>query len=252
LAGFAYCIRRDRPLAAGAFAALTAVKPHLLVLFAVALLIEATRNTRGRKVVLAGLGVGLLACLIVTLANPGVWEDYVRAVTSPSSADHHHLSDWAPPLAGWWLRQVVPGQPFWVQWVPLAVAVWVSVWYFGMTCSSCQPTRTNPALMVDSFPWVVGFSLLVAPYGVWQHDLILILVPVLAVAARVTERPDAAVVAAGIGLFVCVNAVSLVMMLEKAGSRWYVWFAPCVLLGCAVVSRLAARRPATVPQPVGA
>jgi hypothetical protein len=249
LAGFLYFARNERPFAAGACAAFTAVKPHLLALFALWLLLEAARHAFGRKVVAAGVVAGLLACVPPTLANPGVWNDYLRAVTAPSSADHHHLSDWAPPLAGWWLRQAVPGRPFWVQWLPLIVGVAVCVLYWLVVRWRNQ--REEPA-DYSWFPWIVGFSLLVAPYGVWQHDLVLLLVPILGVAARLAERPDRAAVATGLGLLVCVNAVSLAMMLDKAGSRWYVWFAPLVLLGCALALRLAARRLAVALSPAGA
>ena len=252
LAGFLYCVRNDRPLLAGAFAALTAIKPHLLVLFALSLLLETARSASGRKIVAAGVAVGLLACLPVTLANPGVWEDYLHAVTAPSSADHHHPADWAPPLLGWWLRQATPGRPFWVQWLPLVIAVGLLAWYFGANRLRRQPTTANPAFSLATFPWLVGFSLLAAPYGVWQHDLVLLLVPVLAVAARLVDRPDSVAIATGLAWFGSVTAVSLVMMLEKAGSRWFVWFVPCVLLGCAVASRLANRGPASVSHPVGA
>jgi uncharacterized membrane protein len=221
------------------------VKPHLLALFALWLLWEAYRNAAGRKVVLAGVVVGVCACVPPTLANPHVWNDYIRAVTAPSSAEHHHLSDWAPPLAGWWLRQAVPGQPFWVQWVPLFLAV------AGSVC--CWRTiQSHRKSQADALPWLVGCSLLVAPYGVWQHDLVLLLVPVLAVAARLAERFDTAAVRVGLTWLASVNAVSLAMMLEQAGSRWYVWFTPCVLLGCAVVSRLAVRQPAIARVEAGA
>jgi Glycosyltransferase family 87 len=232
LARFVFCTRMGRPVLAGAFVALTAVKPHLLALFALWLLLEAGRSANGRKVVLAGLVVGLLACVPPTLANPGVWEDYLRAVAAPSSPDHHHLSDWAPPLLGWWLRQAVPGQPFWVQWIPLVIAVGFIVWF---------ARNPRPEGSVRLVPWLVGFSLLVAPYGVWQHDLILLLVPTLAVAVRVAEQPDSVRVAVGLVWFACVNVVSLVMMLEGTSSCWYVWVVPCVLLGCAVVPRLTPR-----------
>ena len=58
LAGFAYFARMDRPYLAGACTALTAVKPHLLALFALWLLLEATRSAIARKVLLGGLFVG--------------------------------------------------------------------------------------------------------------------------------------------------------------------------------------------------
>jgi len=234
LAGFLVLAGANRPLLAGAVGALTAVKPHLLALFALWLLLDAIRSRAGRRVVLGGLLVGLAACVSPTVANPDVWAQYLTATTGPSSADHHNLARWTPPLLGWWLRTAVPGQPFWVQWVPLALAaVGFAAWYRGAD-------HNRPA--ADRLPWVVGLSLLFAPYGVWQHDLVLLLVPILATATEVKGR-RAVVVA--LGWLAAVNALALAMMVKRISSEWYVWVTPVVLLGCAVVSRLsAAREPA--------
>src|SRR5207247_6929828 len=144
-AGFLAAARANRPLFAGALGALTAIKPHLLALFALWLLFEATRAHWARRVILGGLLAGLLACIPPTVANPEVWRDYVDAVARPSSADHHHLVRWTPPLVGWWLRTAVPGQPFWVQWLPLAVAV---VGFAAWWATSARRERPRPEMAV--------------------------------------------------------------------------------------------------------
>src|SRR5262249_40135913 len=56
LAGYLHFINRGKPLAAGAFAALTALKPHLLAGFGVLLLADAV-SRRGRIVLSGGLSV---------------------------------------------------------------------------------------------------------------------------------------------------------------------------------------------------
>jgi hypothetical protein len=75
LAGFAAAARRGRPVLAGAAAGLTAVKPHLLVLFAVWLLLEAIARREGRRVVLGGALTGAAAAAAATALTPGVWAD---------------------------------------------------------------------------------------------------------------------------------------------------------------------------------
>jgi hypothetical protein len=224
LAGFAV-LREKRPFVAGMVGALTAVKPHLLGLFALWLLLNAVRDRGGRRVLAGGLLVGLLACIPPTLANPDVWSQYLAATTGSSSADHHSLTRWTPPLVGWWLRTAVPGQPFWVQWLPFALAAaGFTFWFFS-------PRRTGRV----SLPAIVGLSLLFAPYGVWQHDLVLLLVPVLTTAAKLRER---SAIVAGIAWLALANAAMLVMMLNHTSSEWYVWVTPVVLAGCAATLRL--------------
>jgi hypothetical protein len=254
LAGFLWAARRDRPVLAGAFAALTAIKPHLFTLFALWLLLEAARTRFARRVVLGGLAVGLVLCLLPTLANPDIWGNYLRVTTGPSSADHYHLSRWTPPLAGWWLRQAVPGHPFWVQWVPLAAAViGFGVWYgtAARPPADRPPPAAGRADWLAPVPWLVGVSLLAAPYGVWEHDLVMLLVPVLAVAARLARAPDPVAVAVGAAWLVAANGVMLAMMLGPTSSEWYVWVTPWVLLGCAVTLRVTGSREPAL-QPAGA
>jgi hypothetical protein len=164
-----------------------------------------------------------------------VWSDYITAITGPADPRIQPLSEWKPPLVGWWMRQAVPGSPFWVQWVPLFVAT-VAVVAWGLK----NRARLTPSESLTHLPWLVGLSLLVAPYGAWQHDLVLLLVPILAVATRIANAPGRSV-GIGIAWLASVNAVSLVMMVKGASSEWYVWFAPCVLLGTAILPRLATR-----------
>jgi hypothetical protein len=245
LAGYAAARRAGRPYLAGMLGALTAAKPHLLALFGLWLLFEAARTRDGRKVVLGGLVTGVVGCLLPTLANPHVWADYLHAVTAPTSAEHHNLSDWTPPLVGWWLRQAVPGRPFAVQWVPIVVAMaGLAVWYVKAGRRTADP--------LGVLPWLVGLSLLAAPYGVWQHDLILLLVPVFAVAVRLADRPDPRAIGTGLAWLMAANAAMLAMMLGSASSEWYVWVVPTILLGCLVTLNMTARAPAPrlVPEAV--
>ncbi|MCE9564973.1 MAG: DUF2029 domain-containing protein [Planctomycetes bacterium] len=231
LAGFLYFARNDRPLCAGICVAFTAIKPHLLVLFAVWLLLEATRSAFGRWVVVGGLLVGVFMSVPPGLANPAVWKQYIEATTGPSSADHRHVSEWTPPLIGWWLRQMVPGQPFAVQWLPMAIAVpgFVAWWFVN---------RKQPPQWEERLPWVVGASLVVAPYGAYAYDLVLLLVPVLATAVHLTRFPNRRVCVIGLVFLFCVNAAILAMMLAQLKSPVYVWATPVTLCGCAILFRL--------------
>ena len=105
---------------------------------------------------------------------------------------------------------------------------------------------------------MVGFSLLVAPYGGWTYDFALLLLPVLAAAAKVARAPRPAALAVGLVLLVSLNAALLVMMLHRPASMVYVWVTPWVLVATAVVFRVAQARPtaaapapAPVPVPAG-
>ena len=238
LAGY-IVLRPRHPYLAGAVGAVTAIKPHMLVLFALWLLVDAIRTRDGRKVLLGGATSLLALSIPATLANPDIWNQYVAITTSGSSANHEHVASWSPPLVGWWLRMHVPGQPFWVQWLPLAAGVALFVIAFRKRREADVPT-------------LVGLSMFIAPYGVWHHDLVLMLLPIVATAAKLSERTNRAAIAFGLAGFLLADAAMIAMILTKAPYQWFVWVVPATLLGCLGVERLASREPASAPRPLGA
>jgi hypothetical protein len=246
LAGFALLARNGRPFLAGMAVAVTAAKPHLLTVFSAWLLVEALRSRSGRLTVLGGALVGVAACLPPTLADPAVWQQYRAAVTAPADADHYSPANWQTPVIASWIRASLPGQPFWVQFVPplLAVAGFVA-WYLWR--GRPRTDGEHAALL----PWLVAGSLLVAPYGAWPFDLVLLMPLILTTAARVARAPAAAAVVFGICWLAAVNAALLYMMVACASSELYVWATPTVIVGALAVTRLASN-PAPAPAPAAA
>ena len=120
LAGFLYYTRRDRPAAAGAFAALTALKPHLLAGFGVLLLADAVTR-RGRIALAVGATIVALALALVMLLNPNVISQFVAAVRDPGP-DAIPLNSWKVPLLSFWLRMALAPELFWIQFVPCVIA----------------------------------------------------------------------------------------------------------------------------------
>jgi hypothetical protein len=246
LGGFVAASRAGRPGLAGAAAALTAIKPHLLALFGLALLLDAITTRFGRRAVLAGGAVVAAATLAAMAANPAVVAQYVGAATAPGSADHQGLADWVHPTPGSYLRSAVAPESFAVQLVPLAVgaAAAVVVWW----------RRGRAWDWPGSVPGLVVGSLLVAPYGAWSYDLVLLLVPVLAVAARLAADPAVPAAAQRVavgwysaltgGLFLCLLYAGIVV------ERHFVVVTPFVAVGMAAVA--AAARGSVVPARVPA
>ena len=114
-------------------------------------------------------------------------------------------------------------------------------WYFRV------PRERSAA---RNLPTIVGLSLLLAPYGVWQHDLVLLLVPILATGVKLAKTPHTLARSFGVGSLVLANAAMLTMMVDHASSEWYVWVTPAILLGCWGSVRLADCSPATASVPL--
>ena len=228
--GFLAAARANRPILAGIFVAFAANKPHLLGIFALWLMLEGSRNTFGRRVLVGGVITGILACIPPTLANPDVWWQYAEAITGPSSANHFHMSYWEPPLVGFWVRQAIPGNPFWAQWTPLlAFATGFVIWFYR--------TSKSTAFRLEVAPWAVGISLLAAPYGVWPFDLVLLQVPILQVAAAVSRHPVRATILKCLAVLIAFDVIGFAMMAAKTDLRWYLFFTPSTLLACWYLNR---------------
>jgi hypothetical protein len=216
LAGFLHFRTRGKPVAAGACAALTALKPHLLAGFGVLLLADAlTRG--GRRALLAGVGVVAVSLGLAAAANPGVVGQFVAAVRDPADGAVP-LSAWALPAPSHWLRTAVAPDRFWVQFLPCAVACAALV---GWRLRAGAAWDWRPAL-----PVVVAVSVLTTPYGGWVFDLPVLVVPAVWCAGRLTAGPLAAFLAAQAG----VTAVSLALPAGPLQSYW--WVAPAVLAPC--------------------
>lgn len=171
--------RDRRSLLAGCLGALTALKPHLFGLFAVALVIDAVRSPGGRRVVLGGAGVLLVLSIAALAVRPGVFGEYAGALTAPSSSISKAMTDYPAPVIGVMLRDGLPGRPGWVAFLPLITAA-TGLLMFARRLPSEER-------WVDVVPFLVAGSLLVAPYGAWWYDMILLFPLVLLAAARLSE-----------------------------------------------------------------
>ena len=233
LAGFLQ-FRPTRPCLAGCLGALTAVKPHLFGLFAVALVIDAIRCREGRKVVLAG-AIALLGLSGLAIATtPAVFADYWAALTAPSEVGRG-MAAYPAPVLGVMLRESLPGRPGLMAFLPLGVAV-VVLANLGRLLPQADRWGNVVAFLVVA-------SLVVAPYGAWWYDMVLLLPLVLLVAVRVNESPSPFLIRAALAAFVLLDV--LILVLYNGRDRLTPLFAlvaPAVALGCFAFFR-------TRPQP---
>jgi hypothetical protein len=219
LAGFLHFTRQGKPLAAGACAALTALKPHLLAVFGVLLVADALAG-RGRASLASGVVVILAALGVALAANPDVIAQFADAVRHPAEGAVP-LSEWSLPVPAYWLRMAVAPSQFWVQFVPCAVA-----------CTGFVAYRLRKGAAWDwsrVLPLVVVASVLTTPYGGWVFDLPVLLVPVVWATARLVASGQWAFVA----LLVCVQAAATAASFAWPGAlHGYWWVAPATLAPC--------------------
>jgi hypothetical protein len=174
LAGFLY-FRPTRPTLAGCFAALTAIKPHLLAVVGVLIVLDVFRD-RGWRVLLGGALMLVVGSAVALAFNTHIFQLFVEATTRPATAETVPLKDWHVPLFAYDLRQWIDPTRFGIQFVPCAVAC-------GLMAVS-RLFRGKTWDWAEQLPAGVLVSCLYAPYGGWIFDLVVLLVPVTQLVCR--------------------------------------------------------------------
>jgi hypothetical protein len=213
---FLTCQRRRQDRCAGAAAALLAIKPHLALLFWLALVPWAV--ARRRWGVLVGAAAALLAAsAAAVVCNPAVFGQYFDMMI------HRPPEVYRTPTLGTLVRELFGG-PFAVQYLALVPGlVWLAVH---------GPRHRRDWDWGEQLPLLLLVSLLSAPYGAWPFDLVLLLVPVLRVAAGNAAR--------GRVFYLAINGTAAVLVAGFVHFFYFLWMTPALL----VAYLTAQRRPA--------
>jgi hypothetical protein len=223
IVGYLAAHRANRPMVAGFSLALAALKPHLFVFFGIGLIIDALRSGFGRRVLLGG-AIGLMTgSIAATIASPAIWGQYIRAIAGGGSQYAPGLGYWFSPTIPAWIRFSTPGQAFWIQVVPCAIAAVGFAAYWWRTGS---PDRWPVAIN-----WVIPACLMLAPYGSWPSDLSLMLVPIVGIVARIDSRGWALSGRVKLATFyLATNLYVMVMFYLFNKSEPYIFIAPAFCL----------------------
>jgi hypothetical protein len=190
----------SRPFLAGLSLVLVALKPHLLVPFAVVL--ACWILWRGAYTLLAGALLALvLPMLGIMWLVPGVWHDYLPMLSTASN-DAPRVPTFASLVAdatGW--------QTPWLPYLATILGCGWAVWYFASRRRQWHWVREGLTVVVASI-WV-------APYA-WMSDQMVLLPAVVALLTR--QRRS-------VWSFVLVNAVTLIPLLVGIDSMspTYAW-----------------------------
>jgi hypothetical protein len=223
LVGFLWALARHRELAAGVFFALTLVKPQLVALVWVPF-VPWTIVERRWKVLAGAIGAVAGASLVAISTNPRVFGQYHYLIASAPPT----LTFESPNLATIF-RAAMGTASSWPQFVPTCLgAVVVGLMWF----------RTRAGWdWTSQLPGLVLISCLLTSYGGWAFDLVVLLIPVLATAARVVRSGRRAIVSAAVAAFVGVSGVAFAMHAAGAPQPAFLWMTPAVAIACYLLNR---------------
>jgi len=210
LTGFLFFETRRRPLLAGVFLGLTAIKPNLLYLLWLALLFQSFRERRWKTLATAVGMVGAFLGIALRM-DPYAIEQYRAIVASPLPRL------FTPGLPGA-ARTLFQGRDFfWLQLLlPIAGVTWFA-FYWRSNRANWNWTERIPAL--------VAVSILTTGYG-WLFDQALLAIPIIALAGKYA-RELGYLPRSMVFLYTVINAT--LILLAMASSPWSFAPAPIVI-----------------------
>ena len=194
IVGFLFFERQRRFTAAGAFAALTLVKPHVVYLWWIGVVLWSIHERRWRVLAGALLAVGA-ASAVSMLPNQDVFLQYLHLLSE------HPPDYWVTPTIGSLLRLLLGWETVWPSVVPALVGV---AWFLAYWSRN----RDN-WIWSNEVSLVLLISVLTSPYT-WLFDQIVLLLPVLQLASSHVRRRSPAT---SRGIVAYVVAVGLAFVL---------------------------------------
>ncbi|HEX8042975.1 glycosyltransferase family 87 protein [Candidatus Deferrimicrobium sp.] len=167
--GFLYFEHKKQYWLAGAFAALLAIKPHLLFLVCISILFWGI--DRRRWGILGGGALVLFsATLTAMMFNPHVITQYLSATVAASPLV------WMTPTFGSLLRLLFGPGRTWMQFVPMGIGIfWLGLYWMRYRVDWLWADRISLLLLV---------SVVTAPFG-WPFDQVVLIPAVMQTMIRV-------------------------------------------------------------------
>jgi len=219
IVGFLHFQRRRVDWLAGACLALLAIKPHILLLFALAVLFWCIKYRRW--LLLGSLIIVLaIASLLAWLVNPSVFQQYLYATI------HYPPEEWATATPASFLRFFLSADYFWIQFIlPVLGIIWAIINWLKY--------HTNWDWLTQA-PLFILVSVCTSAYG-WTYDQPVVLVAILSIASRIFSRSLDRSAWIVIISYLVIDAIDLAMRVPQI---WLWWLAPILLIWYLIANRI--------------
>jgi hypothetical protein len=213
VAGFLHFEHQKRYWLAGAFAALLAIKPHLLYLVCISILVWSI--DRRRWGILGGGAIVLLSATLTSMMfNPHVISQYLGATMADSPLV------WMTPTFGSLLRVLLGPERTWLQFVPMGAGIfWLGL--YGLR-------HHVDWLWVDRIPLLLLVSVVTAPFG-WPFDQVVLIPAVLQAMIQMSATSRGRIVYGAIISYLAINIAAFAVH-SRISDIWQLWLGPALLI----------------------
>jgi len=198
---------------AGVSLALVAIKPQLFLVLWLAVLFWVIRERRWKIILAGGLAL-LLASLPFLITNPSIFQQFISTYLADTPVE------WRTPTLGYLLRLLFGDHLFWLQFVaPLLGVIWI-IFHWRRKRADWH--------WLQQMPVVLYASLLTSPYS-WTYDQIVLLIPILAVTARLLANGWSKSARTWLVIYGLIN-LAVFILHRYFTDEYFIWLAPALLL----------------------
>lgn len=211
LAGTLYFQKKAQWCCAGWALALTALKPHLLLLYALALALHGREKIVFRSISVGVLVLSAASCLAWSM-QPHIFQQFWHAFGETESAVP--VKNWQVPLVSYHVRMLIQPEQFLWQFLPILLGALLLL-----------ALRLQGVMLLRYPAEILYYSLILTPYGGWIFDQVLLIVPIIFTLKEVQSLK----LSRRIIIVLAMIAVSLAA-LQIRGLEESVWFSPAYAL----------------------
>jgi hypothetical protein len=213
IVGFLHFESNKRFWLAGAFAALLAIKPHLLYLVCISILVWSVR--RRRWGILSGGAIVLFsATLTAVMFNPHVITQYLSAIRAGSPLV------WMTPTFGSLLTKLFGRERTWLAFLPMMA---------GLFWLGLYALRNRADWMwADRIPLLLLVSVVTAPFG-WSYDQVVLIPVLLHAMIQLFATCRRLIMYSAIISYLAIDIAAFAFH-ARFNDFWLIWLAPVLLI----------------------
>jgi hypothetical protein len=213
IVGFLHFESNKRFWLAGAFAALLAIKPHLLYLVCISILVWSVR--RRRWGILSGGAIVLFsATLTAVMFNPHVIYQYLSAIRAGSPLV------WMTPTFGSLLTKLFGRERTWLAFLPMMA---------GLFWLGLYALRNRADWMwADRIPLLLLVSVVTAPFG-WSYDQVVLIPVLLHAMIQLFATCRRLIMYSAIISYLAIDIAAFAFH-ARFNDFWLIWLAPVLLI----------------------